>query len=246
MPTDTAKLCALVSGLRGHDIEKMAESEALAFKAQAMSEFSAATAGLPALLLPGSTDFSRLVWHVEPAEPYCLEWIGRFSLRATERMEANLGQPRLIAMAVAMWPDVELIVDLMGEYHYAGGLSVEPTLQIAVRVDGAASEGLECLPPSVCDRFEAISVLHGVELRVRTVEDAMEDQQNPRRLQEALRAAREAAVEAAQAKGHCDAEALEVQLILASGPGLIEKNLPEALASMGLLFAHCDAAATAA
>lgn len=243
MPFDTAQLCALVSRLRGHDIQKMAKREALAFTAKAMSEFSAATVGLPALLFPSSTDFSRLVWCVE-SKGY-MAWIGSFRLLATDRMEANLGKPQLIAMAAALYPEVELIVDLMGDYHYPGGYSVEPSLEIVVRVDGYTSKVLEYLPQALCDQLEAISKRHGVELLVRTDEDAMEDQKNPRRLQEALRAALRAAENAAQAQQYGLLQGLEVRLELASGPGLTEQNLSEALALMGLLFAYCDAAATA-
>lgn len=244
MSPETDKLCELVSSLRNHDIEKMSESDALTFKANAMARFRVSTACLPELLLGCSVPLERFVWHVEAAEPYCLEWIGRFSLRATGRMEANLGQPRLIAMAAAMWPSVELIVDLMGDYHYAGGLSVEPELLIRVRVDEVASEALEKLSPSICEQIETLARCSGVELCVRTVENAMDDQVNPPRLQDALKAARSAASKAAEIEGRGESEALEIQIKLSSEPGIIQQRIPEALASMGSLFAHCNSVAS--
>lgn len=246
MSTVTAKLSALVAGLRGQDIEKMSEDEALTFKGKVMAEFASATSGLPQVFLGGDANFERLVWHVKAAEPNSCEWIGRFSLRSTDLMEANLDRPGRIAMAAAMRPEVELIVDLLGDFHYPGGLSVEPALVIAVRVSGEVLEVLEGLSPSICGRLQTVARGRGVELCVRTVEDAMDDQLNPPCLQGALRAARHAVVETAEAEGHVMVQAIEILLTLSSEPGLVETNLLGALASMGQAFTHCDSGTASA
>lgn len=246
MTSNANSLCAVVTSLQGQDIEKMADQQALDFKRDAMDKFVVAAADLPRLLFPCDTDFNRLVWSVSPAEPYCLEWIGTFRLRAADLMEANLGQSRLVAMAAALFPELELRVELMGDYHYPGGLNSVPSVEIAIRVaDGDAFDALQAIDPLVCSRFESLARAEGVKLRVRTVEDAMDDQVQPPSLQCAITAAIAAARDAAEAECQGEAEVIDVRLVLAGGVGLTPQILVEACTLMGQLFAHCDAASAA-
>lgn len=72
----TTTLSVLLNELVGHDIEKMSDADAVAFKAKAMSQFRIAAAGLPSLLLPGSIDLDLFIWDVEPGDDG-LNWIAR-------------------------------------------------------------------------------------------------------------------------------------------------------------------------
>jgi hypothetical protein len=138
-------LVELVESLEGHDMAKMSPAEARQFRAVALERFRGASAALPELLLPDVTDLDRFAWTIEPAN-FELESIGRFSLIITDQIEANLGQPERVRMAAALFPTAVLIIDLMGDYHYPGGMSSFPALEINVRVMGEPGlSGLESM-----------------------------------------------------------------------------------------------------
>lgn len=233
-------LWAIVSDLEGQGIEQMTEQAARNYKAAAMKRFSAATADLPRVLLAGQ-DLDRLMWHASPAEEYCLDWIGRYQLRTTDLIEANVGENKWQAFAAAAWPDVELFIDLMGDYTFGNGSRSLPHLQIAVRVnDGKCFDALTDLDKGLCLGLEDIGHDDGAEVTVRTSEDALDDQVNPASLSRAVSSAVGAARAAAEEDGAGVAQAIEIRLTLDSRFDASDGRLGNALRLMGLLFAFCD------
>lgn len=234
----TMSLWTLVQSLEGHDIEKMMPDRAEQFKAEAMSKFREATAQLPGLVLPHVDSFERFIWDVEAEDS--LEWIGRFSLQSIDQMEANLGNTERVRMAAALFPDAQLTVDLMGEFHYAGGLNVFPSLEIAVRVGGGdALVALEHTPKGKCDELVALAQNCDFELTVRACEDATDDLVAPADLSAALRQVARAvrSVSKDEPAGLTEPVELKITLPVASKPS--EQSVLSALRLMGTIFTFC-------
>ncbi|MEX3630487.1 MAG: hypothetical protein VB138_14625 [Burkholderia sp.] len=227
----------VVESLEGRDIEKMSPAAEAQFKADAMSKFREASAVLPALLISGPHELDRFIWSVEPPE-FSSEWIGRFSMRTVDLMEANFGQSERLRMAAALFPDVELVVDLMGDFHYPGGMSVFPLLAIALRVtDDPALFAFENTDKALCDELVRLARNSGFEIRVRACEDATDDLIDPDDLSDALIEVAHASRSASDDGIFFESVELKVSLPIASRPSNHSVNL--ALRLCGTIFTSC-------
>ena len=237
-----ASLLAIVESLQGHDIHLMTEVEGQAFKTSVMKQFRAASATFPALLLSTADDTTGYVWDAVPAEHYCCEWIGSFKLMPTRQLEAALGQPRLVRMAAVLMPDVEMMVELMGEYHCPGGLQSTPNLQIVVRVGSMpALSALEQLDDELCDGLVATASKYGFKLLVRTCDDCFPDQVAPKNLLSAIRAVASAVrIEDEECGGTGCIEGVEIRVSVPASASPPPEVLTRTLQRMGVFFVLCE------
>lgn len=227
-------ILSLLQSLSGRDIEKLPQSEAASFKAAAAEAFTTACAPLAEMLLRGSSTDDYL-WHVQPAEPYSLNYIAAFKL-GCERDSW-------------VFAPVTLLVELFGDYHHEGGFSEQPSLGISVRVHSEPwLTALLATNPDVCSRIGWLPRTRGFQLDIRANGDPDADFANPADLRAALLEAvtatradaiRDAALMGLTQVGHTEVdvtEFVEVRLTipLASNPTV--SGVDEALLLMGLLF----------
>jgi len=129
-------------------------------------------------------------------------------------------------------------VDLLGDFHHAGGLSVFPKLQVALRVNGdPALRAIERLDKVLCEELVSVVQRCKFDLVVRASEDAISERIAPTDLNAALNEVASAARSEADHRKLGEGLELIVDLPAASRP--MDQSVCSFFHLMGVFFVHC-------
>jgi hypothetical protein len=192
------KLQAILRWLDNFDLAQMEKDTIEALRNEVTQDFVEATAGLSELLLGEHIHESHWLWKAEKAEAFGGEWIATYSLLDTGDIESAIGESEKVRMAAAIFPSMEMTVDIFAAYHHPGGtgMQVDPRITISFVVMGDPE--LDFVEHSLSLTKKLWPELgKGVSLEVRPRENCCDEISNPKNLHKAYstvaRAARKVA-----------------------------------------------------
>lgn len=181
MSSFSQKIIPVLKHLNNHDQSRLSEREWSLQKQEAYSAFSAASVELPAILIDDAYMDDAWLWSTEKSEYEASDHIGAFRIKRTTSMEAAIGAHEKLRQFVAMAPDLELVVDLLGAYHHPGGGGLQQDAFIKVSIDfndntalRLAMDGMAMFAPEIVPLINS-----GVKVQVNAYEGTESSVVNP-------------------------------------------------------------------